>query len=64
MKLTRVRKRKYIDEGGNKCPFCGSEELEGKRYEADSTVAWREVECVNCKKRWEDVYTLSDIEEI
>jgi transposase-like protein len=65
MKLTRVKKKKYMDKGGNECPFCGSTKVEVSRsFDADGLSAWRDVSCIDCKKEWTDVYTLTDIEEI
>jgi len=64
MALTRVMKKKYMDKAGNECPYCGSDHIEGGRPQTDSNCAWQEVICQDCEKRWNDVYTLTDIEEI
>ena len=65
MKLTKVRKKKYMDNGGNICPYCGSTEVSvSGGFNADDLHGWRDAVCGDCKKEWTDVYTLVDIEEV
>jgi len=64
MKLTRIKKKKYLAECGNKCPYCRSANIVGHRTQTDSSSAWQKVTCSDCGKEWNDVYTLVDIEEI
>lgn len=50
----------YKQNGGNKCPFCESENIEGDgQVQTDSTYAWQKIICLDCKKEWEDQYTLT-----
>jgi len=58
----RIDEKKYIRAGGTKCPFCGSDEIEGSSVEVDSSSAWQEVGCNNCDSEWNDIYKLDDIE--
>ena len=46
----------YKDNGGNKCPYCHSEEIEGGSIEIDSNVATQEVWCHDCDEHWNDFY--------
>lgn len=64
MGLTRVMKKKYMDKAGNGCPYCGSDDLNGSRFNSDSMCAWQDITCQSCNKEWRDVYTLTDIEEV
>ena len=64
MKLTRMRKKKYLAECGNTCPYCGSNDLDCSRFHFDSACAWQNITCADCGKEWRDVYTLVDVEEI
>jgi DNA-directed RNA polymerase subunit RPC12/RpoP len=64
MELTRVRKKQYMDNGGNICPYCGSNDLDCSRFHSDNACAWQNITCSDCKKEWRDVYTLTDIEKI
>ena len=61
--LTGKQKQDYIESGGNRCPHCGSDNIEGGSFNTDSSKAWQGVWCVNCHEEWVDVYTLSDVEE-
>ena len=53
----------YIDEGGNKCPFCHSKNINGLDFEADCDYASREVECHDCGKLWTEMFNLRGYEE-
>ena len=58
--LTAQQKLDYMTAGGNKCPFCGSKNIEGKG-ETESDADWHtnEIECHDCGGEWNDVYTLT-----
>jgi hypothetical protein len=60
--LSYRAKQDYIETGGNSCPFCGSEDIEGGFINTDSCYSWQKVKCNECEKRWKDIYTLTDIE--
>ena len=64
MKLTRVMKKKYIANGGSKCPYCQSRNMSGAKLNTGSTNYWQLITCEECGKEWTDMYTLVDIEEI
>jgi hypothetical protein len=49
----------YVAHGGNRCPFCGSNDIEGSETNIDDGVAWQEVGCYACDKSWSDIYKLT-----
>lgn len=64
MKLTKDQKIKYVKNGGSKCPYCGSSDIEGVRHpQVDGPGASQEVHCRNCGKGWHDLYVLDDVTE-
>jgi transposase-like protein len=61
--LTENQKKNYIQDSGNYCPHCGSENMEhSSGFESDYNQAWVSVICRNCEKEWMDIYTLTDVE--
>ena len=59
--ITKKQTKKYVAEGGIKCPVCGFEEIEGGSIEVDSGGAYQEMSCPNCYEEWQDVYRLVDV---
>ena len=65
MALTTEQKVEYLLRDGRYCPYCGSDELQSisaGEYEYMS-VLQRSI-CLQCGKRWIDIYRMHDIEEI
>ena len=62
--LTEEQKQEYINTSFTKCPFCKSDQTEGSSINIDSNSAWQKITCLHCDKQWNDIYTLTDIEEI
>ena len=65
MALTSKQKKAYLKHYYH-CPFCKSKNIEGhgiKVDEDDGDCAWQEVVCLDCDKRWNDIYKLVDVEE-
>jgi len=54
-------REKYLRTRGVRCPFCGSERIEGGSFEGDGDTVWQDVECQACTRSWRDLYSLSDI---
>lgn len=48
----------YVAHGGNHCPACGSENLEGGHVSIHAGRAVQEVTCDDCCAEWEDNYKL------
>jgi hypothetical protein len=61
-KLTVKQKKAYIKAGGNKCPFCRSEDIESSHFEVDSGHSWQPIFCHECESEWNDIYKLADVE--
>lgn len=49
----------YIKEGGTRCPFCGSLEIEGTEINIDAGTAWQDMGCSRCGSEWQDTYVLT-----
>lgn len=58
MDIDDAMSQKYIEDGGNHCPFCGSDELEWIMCGS----YWNQVECRDCGEKWHEVYELAFIE--
>lgn len=58
--LTKEQKEAY-NADQSKCPFCGSEDINGGHMEVDGGSTWQEVDCNKCGESWQDVYTYSGI---
>jgi formate dehydrogenase maturation protein FdhE len=64
MELTRVKKEEYIDRIGTMCPYCGSAKTIDGNITDKGSYCLRNMSCYDCHKQWNDIYTLTDIEEI
>jgi hypothetical protein len=50
---------KYLAKGGQVCPHCGSEQVEGSGgMEVDGTTVVNHMGCLECDFGWRDVYSL------
>jgi len=58
----KLNKEKYLKNPGN-CPYCGSEDIVGESIEIEGATSKQKVSCSDCYKEWNDIYTLSDVEE-
>jgi transposase-like protein len=63
-KLTDEQKEIYLSSGGVICPFCESTDIFGGAVELDSGIAWQEISCESCGKKWRDCFKLTGIEEV
>jgi len=59
--LTPEQQEAYVNGGYCKCPYCKSEDIEGKHMDVDGNLAWQPVVCNNCDTEWRDIYTLTGI---
>jgi len=62
-KLSAMDKKKYL-LADTRCPYCGSNDISGGFVEIDSGEANQKIDCMDCGKRWRDVYRLVDMEEL
>ena len=60
-KITKAMSKKYLEDSG-RCPFCGSDNIEGGSLEVDGHQAWQEVTCLDCDGGWDDIYKLVGID--
>lgn len=51
--------QEYIDQGGTKCPYCNSYDIEGQEINIDAGSVWQDVICHQCGQEWQDTYTLT-----
>jgi hypothetical protein len=49
----------YRAAKGNRCPFCGSREVEGGKLQVDGPHAWDESSCLDCHATWKSSYELT-----
>lgn len=55
---------RYLEGGGSLCPFCESNDIEGRDVlQAEGETASQRVICNDCDKQWYDIYTLTGIIE-
>lgn len=59
--ITPKMKKVYMDNHGEKCPFCLSEQTEGGAGDYGKNTN-QKVSCLECDRSWYDLYTLVDIE--
>ena len=61
--MTAEQRKFYLQNKGNKCPHCKSDNIQGAAagWESDSDWASRVVECLDCKKTWTDIYIFQDV---
>lgn len=58
------REAEYLKNGGSKCLFCLSVEIDAGPCEADGDNMWCSVTCQECWKTWQDNYKLVGILEL
>ena len=59
-----VLEAKYLASGGNRCPVCGSDQLMGEPFEADSDRVSQIITCEKCLSEWRDIHTLTGMDII
>lgn len=54
----------YVDSRGSYCPYCKSKNIEGTgNRDYDDNWASNHIVCKDCGKEWDDIYTLTGIDE-
>jgi hypothetical protein len=51
-------KEAYLEDGGNHCPHCGSENISGGHGVFGYGYYWRTVECGDCMATWTEEFKL------
>ena len=60
---TAEQVEKYLENGGTRCPLCGSLEIEGSEVNVDAGMACQRMSCTDCGAVWTDTYKLVGILE-
>ena len=62
--MTESIKDKYLNNFGVKCPYCDSYNIITTcALEINDGIGTQGIKCNDCKKEWDDVYTLTNIYE-
>ena len=48
----------YVAVAGNKCPYCGSTDIQGYESNFEGRYTRQEVSCYHCTQSWADIYEL------
>ncbi|MHA1952444.1 MAG: hypothetical protein ACW96U_00670 [Candidatus Heimdallarchaeaceae archaeon] len=57
-----MNKSKYLESGGDHCPFCVSRNIaEQEDVETVGVIAWQWMECYDCGEEWKNEYKLVNI---
>lgn len=62
--FTEQQVKTYFKFKGNYCPECGSLDIEGRAFNADSLSAWQDITCNQCDTEWRDLYTLTGVDKL
>lgn len=57
----KFNEKMYLESGGVKCPYCGSEDITAGEYRADGSLIWQDVLCNDCGSEWTDEYRLQGV---
>jgi len=63
-RLSDEQKQKYLSNRGVRCPYCGSEDIQGQSVEINEGEAAQEVNCNACDGHWYDIYALVRVENV
>ncbi len=50
--------KKYLEQRGFVCPFCGSWDIEGGSMDFEAGEIVQRISCHECDEKWTDVYKL------
>ena len=63
MTLNKTMLKKY-KKNPYRCPYCGSENLDGGRFDqVTGSTGVVPINCLNCKKEWDDLYELVGVDD-
>lgn len=62
--LTLEEQADYVREGYGQCPYCKSDQIEGGSWENEGNIVWQRVSCFDCGRSWQDIYELSNIDQM
>ena len=58
--ISKDAKDRYLKDGGNHCPYCGSDDIEAGPIQFDNDLNAK-VTCLTCWKTWTEFYKVSDV---
>ncbi len=63
--ITRQQRDTYLQDGGSRCPFCGSQSMASEvvMYDRLTGEIHCQIECISCHKDWVDIFTLTNIRD-
>jgi hypothetical protein len=54
--------KKYLEQRGLACPFCGSRDIEAGSMDFDEAgEITQRISCLKCNEQWTDVYKLAAV---
>lgn len=56
--LTKIQMKRYIENGGDNCPYCLSQDILLQISMANLMY------CRDCQENWQNIYTLTGIKEL
>ena len=59
--ITPEQIKKYIANGGDSCPVCGSKNIEGGELDTGMGMVYQNIRCTECNEEWTDEYRLVDV---
>lgn len=62
--MTPEQKKKYLESGGMRCPYCESEAVGGEEVVVDVGSCFQNMFCGDCKESWGAVYHLVSAEPL
>lgn len=63
LKERKFDEKRYLREGGTKCPYCSSSDIEELDFDFCGDVATQDMECMECEKSWTATYELTGAAE-
>lgn len=61
--MTDEIKKEYVENGGTYCPYCDSGELFASHADNEDGIITQDIKCMNCGKKWTDVFKLIRVVE-
>lgn len=56
-----ITEQEYIENGGNNCPYCNSDDIESQTPELENGFVFVEVCCNSCEKYWIEEFTMTGV---
>lgn len=63
MPTTAELQKKYLEQGGVRCPYCDSDNITGGSFDTEFGEVYQKIWCEECHKEWTDLYKLVGFEE-